>query len=1175
MKTTRYILLGLLMSVALSVSARMYTSGEAIFVNVNQGDAIGDWSKDGANIYIYMFQSTNSSNYLWITMSPLYTGSKVYKGTLPSNIEPWYDRLIVTRGTAAGWGSEKWNQTDNITIPDGERWNCVYNFADASNRWKLYTPAAAGIPAYAGQATAEVISVCPNAKNDPLALRPKLNEDTTGYLYTDVVAYAWYTSLNGTNWTAVKSYAGTYRNDSEENIEDKDFFTTLPDPIPASGIYYYLFSNLPKGRRLVHVIPNAPKCALDCEITSFETAISAVNADDNTYTLDGMVAFGEPNGNLVISCDGKDTTITSPKSPQAFSLHGVPAAVVNGRTTKAYAYFTGNGACRDSIVVDVPNATEAVAVVTRDSLTGKTITLTPVDYDPANIYVWLANGDTIPGAPQVLVVDPFSIDTSVTYTYKEYYPASGDMDDMMDNGGYEADNSDSKYGTYGSTSLISDYDFWGYFDQTSNTQINFYDNTAADINPSGKNSNGFAIVQNAYNFYPTFSTITAREGNHFALFDAATGSAGGNKKAWYATTAKNSKLKLQQGTTYVLSFWAANINNYGEMDNAARFRFYIEDISGPTPVKLDSSEVLDLSLPEYRNNLWHQCSKTYTAKADYNNIRISVVNLNTRTLHIGNDFALDDIQFHPISSVSKVVKSQQQFVVTAHEPKIDAFTATVKPVQCDETDYTIAMHVEYQNPYGQLYIHDITRDTTYKYTVPAVAFDTKVNFDQDIIIKTKEPTHNWEVYFSEWTTARLTTSTAIPGFPAIDTAKIAFSEPGCTDLTTTLTFDLDYTYQQGTLTYWVDALPKQTATYSVADQSKQTLTGLSVTDIPADGKTHTLHVSFDGANSCIKSYNLPAVPFSPVINSVTVSGVPATVSCDDNDYTITVTIVTPYDATGRNIVLSGAKDTTIVATGTSTVVTIKKTDIGGAAQTVTAAYEGTPACSLTSASFTPPVHSMPVITVSPTGLVCDDATQIELPFTIVSGAPDTYDLALGTTHYAGSVSGSDLVFTLTSAPTAGDYTAVVTASTTGSDCSTPVNVNITIALGNSMLSKWTDVLFVNNAAGRFVSYQWYKNGAEMSGETMQRLYDPNGLSGTTDEYMCRMTTTDGQTIYTCPQTFDAVTPSRTLSTGSEVQVIGIYDSMGRPVSGQPGKGIYIVIEELDGERNAKKIIVNE
>ena len=77
---------------------------------------------------------------------------------------------------------------------------------------------------------------------------------------------------------------------------------------------------------------------------------------------------------------------------------------------------------------------------------------------------------------------------------------------------------------------------------------------------------------------------------------------------------------------------------------------------------------------------------------------------------------------------------------------------------------------------------------------------------------------------------------------------------------------------------------------------------------------------------------------------------------------------------------------------------------------------------------------MPVITVSPTGLVCDDATQIELPFTIVSGAPDTYDLALGTTHYAGSVSGSDLVFTLTSAPTAGDYTAVVTASTTGSDC---------------------------------------------------------------------------------------------------------------------------------------------
>ena len=92
---------------------------------------------------------------------------------------------------------------------------------------------------------------------------------------------------------------------------------------------------------------------------------------------------------------------------------------------------------------------------------------------------------------------------------------------------------------------------------------------------------------------------------------------------------------------------------------------------------------------------------------------------------------------------------------------------------------------------------------------------------------------------------------------------------------------------------------------------------------------------------------------------------------------------------------------------------------------------------------------------------------------------------------------------------------------------------------------------------------------------MQRLYDPNGLSGTTDEYMCRLTTDDGQTLYTCPITFDEVTPSRTQSTSSEAQIIGIYDTMGRPVSGQLNKGIYVIVTEQDGERTSNKLFIYE
>ena len=158
---------------------------------------------------------------------------------------------------------------------------------------------------------------------------------------------------------------------------------------------------------------------------------------------------------------------------------------------------------------------------------------------------------------------------------------------------------------------------------------------------------------------------------------------------------------------------------------------------------------------------------------------------------------------------------------------------------------------------------------------------------------------------------------------------------------------------------------------------------------------------------------------------------------------------------------------------------------------------------------------------------------------------------------------------------AGDYSAVVTVGKSGTDCTSQVNVNFTIALGGSMLSKWTDVLFINNASGQFVSYQWFKNGTEMSGETEQRFYDPNGLNGAGDTYYCRMTTADGKTIYTCPEAFDDVTPSRTLDGGQSSQVIGIYDTMGRPVQGTLGKGIYIVVEETDGEIRTRKMWINE
>ena len=1217
----KYFVLGLLMSVALSMSAREYVKGEKVYVNVKQSDAVGDWSKDGAKVYFYLYQSWNSSGPTqWLEMTKV--DGYVYAGTFTQ--DALFDRVIVVRGTAGNWGS-KWNQTCNIEIPDNNT-DVVYlekfvNQADGCEwNWKNYAPAVSQIKDIVASQTAEVMNICAQAVGDPISLKAKLKADKSDYDYANVKGHGWYQSKDGNTWTSIDTYAGTTR-DGEGDVN-------IMHTIESGVKYLYLHSNKPAGCRLINVVQQTKGCALDCEITSFETAISAVNADDSTYTLDGMVAFGIANGKLVIECDGKSVTIDDPKSPQSFSLPGVPAATENGKKTTATAYFKGDEEnCKQTIEFDVPNATEGVEKVTMDSLAGQNFVLEPKDLDPANAYVWLVKDektgktDTVKGATQILTVNAFSSDSTLTYTYKEYYPAAGSMDDMMENGGYEENNSDKKYGEYGKVSTISEYNFWGYLDQTGTTAINFYANSPAGVNKDNLKENGFAVIRNSHNFAPSYATVKAREGSNFALFDAATGTAGGNKKAWYANSEKNTKLKLQKGTTYVLSFWAANVNNYGEMDNAARFVFRIE-YNG----HVWNSDTLDLSKIEFRNNIWHQHSQTFFAAEDCDDVTISVVNLNTNTLNIGNDFALDDIQFHPISSVSKVVKSQQVFVVTAHEPKVDAFTATVQPVACDGTDYTIAMHVVYQNPKGQLIIKDKTTNTEYPYDVPAVAFDTQATLDKNIVITTNEPTHEWEAYFADWTTAKKEATTIIPGFPRIDTVKTAFSEPGCTDLYTTLTFDLDYTYQQGDLTYWVDGIsPKGTATFTAADKSKLTLNDLAFAQIPADGKnTHVLHVSFDGANSCVKDYTLPAVPFSPVINSVVVSGVPATVLCPAQDYEVTVTITTPYDATGRNIVLTyddkGAQQKTIAATGTSTVTKLTLHTIAGAAQAITAAYEATPTCTKTSDDFTPPVRVscikdeatvcegesyhwdvtnqdytrpvgidtivsgydsliltvqvQPKITIGTMALTCDSASEIRIPFTVTGGAPDTYDIAVDGAHYAGAVDGSDIVFTLATM-TAGDYSAVVTVGTAGTNCESTANVNFTIAISGQLLSKWTDVLFVSNKDNRYTGYQWIADGVDLPGQTLQYIYDPEGMSGTTVLYQCRLTTTDGETLITCPQTFDEVTPSRTVTSGGAAQVMGIYDTMGRPVSGKLTRGVYIVVTEIDGERVTTKTIIHD
>ena len=961
MRSTKYIVLGIVLSLSLSLSARMYVAGESIFLDPKMKDEIGNWSKDGAKLYLYFFQSTDVSHYEWVSLSPIdasSTGKKVFAGTM-SAYHSWYDKVIVIRGTGANWSSV-WNQTCDIDIPDAnDNYLHVNNCSDGDKwHWYIYSPFETAIGSFVAGEAADEIHVCPASKGDPIALRPKLKSDKSGYMYEEVKASEWYYSADGTNWTSLRGYGGATR--SGEDITEKDLFTTLPNEIDG-GVYYYLFSSIPAGRHLFYIKADAPKCELDCEITSLETAVSNVNADNNTYTLDGIVAFGKANGELVVECDGHSISFPAPQSPQAFSLMNVPAATTNGVTTSVHAYFTGDAACDKSIIINVPNATEAVQEFSRDILTGEAITLTPADAEDDNDYVWIVDDKEYrksDGQAQNFSVPAFGKAGTQTYIYKEYYPLSGTMDDMMANGGYEENNSDGKYGSYGTVGPMSEYNYWGYFDQTATTQIDFYDNTATGINPLGLKENGFAVVQNAHHFYPTYASVKAKEGIHFAMFDAKTGAEGGNKKAWRATTANNANLILKKGTTYVLSFWAANINNYGEMDNAARFQFRIE-YNG----HVWNSAVLDLSDPKYRNNIWHQHSETFYADEDCNDVTISVVNLNTNSLHIGNDFALDDIQFHAISTVTKVVKSQQQFTVRAHEPKINGFTASVVPLACNGGPaYTVRMHVEFLNPKGNLVIRDHTTGIDSVFTV-STPFETPTSLDKDFIVTTNDPVHNWEVFFDGWPAASKSAATDIPGFPSMKAKNFTFEsvETTCSK-STVLRFDLDYTYQQGILHYSILGLAGDSVRMISTDKNQQQLTGLSFEGIPADGQTRTLRVMFDGKNSCSRDYTLPATPFSPVIDKFDVKGIPAgQLSCDTTFYVVNAEVTTHFDADGYTIQLDyidggSVMTATKAATGTKTVIPLTLHNMDEAPQTITARILEIPSCPANS-TYTPPTRA--------------------------------------------------------------------------------------------------------------------------------------------------------------------------------------------------------------------------
>ena len=920
-------------------SSRYFRAGDKIYIDVRQDKWDGgfDWSNDGANILMHLWGSGVNE---WVHMNYKEYEHNDHKIRI-------YSGIIPTTGTYTGCNilrkasghtehdyTNIWNRTGDISVNDVY----IYHYGNGeSQTWgewahtlpdgRILAPYRSDLKNYAGLKAdlasggiaAEEYTICPAAAGDIVSLHCKINAGRTDYDETNVWQHAWYYSVDeGATWETLDGYAGCIRNDYEGN---RTLFPTLPDPLPPT-ICYYLHSHVASGCRLIKFTTDDTGCEYDCTITSVERAISNVRAEDNTFTLDGLVAFGVADGDLkIVYAEGTPEevvkTITTPISPQSFSIEGLPAATTSGVVRTLKAYFTGNPSCVKSFA-DVPVPDVRDAQITHETihlLTGTSQTLTPTDYEVTNHAEWIdateVAHNSAAGAAKTFTTMPSDTAGTHYYIYKEYYPMDCSNEDMMSNGDYEAATG---YGTMGSVSDVSDYIFWGKYDNIS-TEIDFYDNEA--INPKTGSpsrptyeSNGFAVIQHSKNFYGKYATIEAKHGTHFGLYDASSDGVAG-KKAWYANTTTNPDLKLKKGMTYVFSFWAANINNYGEMDNAAVLQFQIE-YNGKTELL---GAPLDLGSAEFHNNIWHQCSSTFYASEDASEVTISVVNLNTDLLRVGNDFALDDIQFHAISTVAEVAKSYQQFRVDFHIPTLSAFTATPVQMGCGESSYSVDLHIEYKNQPGKLKVIDITDGGS------SVVWDTALvalpgagagatweevkTIDRRVVqtIGSSDPVgkmRTYKVYFEDWTSANLTDDFNDPVIPVL-TANHNNNPTAilpCDQLIYTLTVDVSYqNMSSDKIRVWVDgasydaSLLKQEKTITTGTSSIQSIK-FAIDNVPADSAEHMLHVECAGLDEgCFAPVTFRA-PFSPkVVEPITITT--PTLNCGSAEtYTASVSVTT-------------------------------------------------------------------------------------------------------------------------------------------------------------------------------------------------------------------------------------------------------------------------------------------
>lgn len=901
-----------------------------------------------------------------------------------------WTHVILTRqkSSTPGWGNliADGEQSKDIALEE----NCYYihdfrKNADPSDGWWKWISMGGMVPTtttesfYNGLVKREQLDVCADAyaNSDPLSLTPPLQDDKKDYNFVE--PHVWF-KWNGSQWAPVRDDWG-------------NIWVPLSSSDP-DDMFFFMWSNYNAHiSRFLHV--HRKDCPINCEITSFEYVITPVNVTDSTFAIEGIVAFTKQAGDLVISYGDSSVRFSSPEttpvSPQIFSLRGLKADNVE-RTLRAQ--FTGTGGwTADSLVTapgpnegvithnyDDPDAETHYSIPAESFIHGSTITLTPhTDIAKVDSFTWtdssgrlLKNGKSGDctyeiNKPGNIYMHELGADTTLVLYYTEYNLPPMDEGNLMENGDYETipfnydPTSEYEYTKdYGTGPVPSASPASIIWDGVGDNKNVYEYKTLCGANARVGHdtcyyfarSSLFGVATNANYFWNRFAHIDSREttmgaaGTHLAVFD-------GDKEekiAWRATSGPaNPKLKLQQGSTYMFSFWVANVNNFGEMiaqgntNNAIlQFKIHYKDKSTGTEYEQYLGDSINLNDPDkYLNNFWHQNSATFTSPVDADEVTISVVDKNRRGLRIGNDFALDDIRFRTVSIQSATVRALEKFTIKYEEPKTNPVNLQVewatKPA-CGQDTCTLKVSFRYPNITMhdiKLILKDINTVNSFGTLVDkAVLSKTPITGNPDSTdyvayftsgtyagatynekVKADAATHNFkaqlivldaeEIDHGDYTNATL----GAIAKPVLEIKRCEVKAPDCSGTAYSLEIDVDYTAQSGAeLKYYIDDVSKGTPksiTYEVTSRSKNDVTLYS---LPADGKEHTLKVTTGDDLDCIATTKFTA----PMANTITAFAVePIQPDCDVETYTLraTWTVTKPAD---------GVYDALMIKVGTAT-----------------------------------------------------------------------------------------------------------------------------------------------------------------------------------------------------------------------------------------------------------------